>query len=225
MLKNLYRPYYTKCPKCQESQRSYYDLGYFVCRYCAYRENRFHEETRSERRIKEFIEKMVEFLLPNRPLIQWGEPTLKFPLSAWNGNYLCAGWYSWPPIDIINIPRKTLLLPRKEIVDSTGHESAHVPTWEQEKNDVHKPDPGHGDYWRPVYLDFRSRLLDEFSYFIEAPSGVKPRFTKGYRNKGGIYPSKGKKRGAYKSYWEAEYSLEADEDMKFTGDYFDPYED
>jgi len=39
---------------------------------------------------------------------------------------ICAGWYDPPQLHKLSIPRKTLYLPRKEIVDVIAHESGHV---------------------------------------------------------------------------------------------------
>jgi len=230
-MKNYFKAYIIRCPKCKElgreKHRDFLFTPYFSCNWCDYSDinDVAYKENEAEKEVENKVKEMVRYLLPSdNPLVLIVDTANAAVLSEIPSNYfVCAGATDWRT-KTINIPRKALYLPRKEVADTSAHESGHIPTGEKEEKKGYI-DRGHGDYWRPVYLDFRSQVFNQFSDWINAPPDLEPRFTKGYRNKGGIYPSRKKKRGKYKSYWEAEYSLEADEDMKFTGDYFDPYED
>lgn len=223
---NLYFQW-KRCPDCGDLKKKMY-TAYFRCS-CGYIDKKdvAYQVNSLEKEQRKVAKKMVEYLLPS------ATPQVKFPTSARGRGYtktgrkkykknICAGWYDFPPIHAINIPRKSFFLSRHQFADTVAHESTHPATYEDEMEIInlvlkgeYGGDPGHSElFFRPKYLnEFRPRLFSRFRSWITNPTrnNLPTKFSKGYN----IYPLLSK---PYGNYWEAEYSIKNDTK-------FNPYED
>ncbi len=189
---------WAKCPDCQDTSKQF--TPYFKCGWCGYTDKKdiAYQANKLEKPYHDIIKEMVKHLLPSgTPMIDFSE-TANPP----SRNYICAGWADGNN-NTITIPKKLFYLPHDEITDTTAHESAHIPTWNEEP-----PlgwDPDHGPEWLNTYHKFRDDLFSLYQVFINS-SNPNARFTKGYKIKN------------KESYYDAEYGIK--KELKY-----DPNED
>lgn len=164
---------WTKCPECQDTSKQF--TAYFRCGFCGYIDKKdiAYQADKLEKSYQDTITKMVKHLIPS------GTPDIVFSENANppGRSYICAGWADGNT-NTITIPKKLLYLPHDEIVDTTSHETAHIPTWNEEPPPGWDPD--HGPEWLETYHNYRADLFSFKSAFVNA-SNPNVRFTKGYK--------------------------------------------
>lgn len=177
---------YAKC-SCGEINFIPEQSKHLKCYFCG----KWEEKPQTEENTKQKVREMVKTLLPTET------PNINFPDSNLCDGDICPGWFT-NSINTITIPRKTLYLPHDEIADTTAHESAHKPTWE---------DKQHGTIWENKYHEFRNQLFGQYSTWINNPN-PNAQFTKGYKD-----------FKIVNSYWQAEYGIKKSDYV------FEPYKE
>ena len=81
----------------------------------------------------------------------------------------CYGW-SNGDVNVVYIPRNTLYMARKQIAETTAHETAHVvpKVWQEhkEKGTSHEP----GSLWEKQNEEFQAEIFNHFSSWINQPN-------------------------------------------------------
>ncbi|RHZ36278.1 hypothetical protein [endosymbiont GvMRE of Glomus versiforme] len=150
---------YIKCPKCQEINPLY--TPYPKCYQCGH--TQYIDKNKTEQETQSKVKEMVKYLIPTgTPLVDFPESSINPITNESNAGWSCNIISGGISTNTISIPRNTLYMSRKIIVDTTAHESAHILTWDE--------DIAHGPRHEKQTEKFVGKLNNRFGSWINQPN-------------------------------------------------------